>query len=60
MLGKVVWHDLPWEEAKDMEALFCGHDNFAIFLELDKMHKAGRLPSQRFAKALTEFYWQFI
>jgi hypothetical protein len=50
---------LPWEEAQDLSALFATKDAWRIFQELDKIQKAGRIPSPRFEKALTEFYWQF-
>jgi hypothetical protein len=51
---------LPCEEAKEMEAHFATCDPRPIFLELDRLQKAGRIPSMRFEKLLTDFYWQFI
>ena len=51
---------LPWEEAKDLEALFTARLPRPIFMELDKLYQAGRIPSKRFEKALTDFYWQFL
>ena len=35
---------LPWEEAQTMEAVFATRRPRSIFLELDKLHQAGRIP----------------
>jgi hypothetical protein len=51
---------LPWEEAKDMEAVFATRHPRSIFLELNKLKEAGRIPSRRFDTLLTEFYGQFL
>jgi hypothetical protein len=51
---------LPWEEAREMEAVFVTRHPRTIFMELDKLQQAGRIPSKRFAKQLTNFYWQFL
>ena len=51
---------LPWEEARDMEAVFTTRRPRSIFIELDKLQQEGRIPSKRFEKLLTDFYWQFV
>jgi hypothetical protein len=50
---------LPWEEARDMEAVFVSAHPRSIYLELSKLRNAGRIPSKRFDKLLTDFYGQF-
>jgi NAD+--asparagine ADP-ribosyltransferase len=50
---------LPWEEARDMEAVFDSKHPRTIYLELSKLREAGRIPSKRFAKSVTDFYGQF-
>lgn len=51
---------LPWEEAKDMEAVFATRNPRAIYLELNKLKEARRIPSDRFEKLLANFYGQFL
>ena len=50
---------LPWEEARDFEALFATKNPRMIFDGLEKIRNEGRIPTKRFEQTLTEFYWQF-
>jgi len=50
---------LPWEEARDMEAVFVTAHPRSIYLELAKLRKEKRIPSKRFDKLLTDFYGRF-
>jgi hypothetical protein len=50
---------LPESEVRELEPLFSGKDARRIFLKLEELRTAGRVPSPRFAKALTDFFWRF-
>jgi hypothetical protein len=48
-------------EASKLDDLFAGGPKEArsIFLRLEELRTSGRVPSTRFEKTLTDFYWRF-
>ena len=52
---------LSENEASQLDALFAGGAKEArsIFLKLEELRTSGQVPSTRFEKTLTDFYWRF-
>jgi hypothetical protein len=53
---------LSENEASQLDSLFTGGASEArkIFLRLEELRTSGRVPSTRFAKTLTDFFWRFV
>ena len=47
---------LPWEEARDLEAVFATKSPREIIWAMEDLKKAEKIPSQRFQKTLNDFY----
>lgn len=47
---------LPWEDARDLEAVFATKSPREIILALEPLRDDGRIPSPRFLKALDDFH----
>ena len=50
---------LTENEAKELEPLFSTKEARIIFLKLEELRTSGRVPSPRFEKTLTDFFWRF-
>lgn len=53
---------LPENETSRLDVIFAGglKEARTIFLKLEELRIAGRVPSPRFEKTLTDFYWRFV
>lgn len=49
---------LGWKEARECEALWARGNSAHIYQELVKL--SPRIPSQRFKKAVWEFFWEQV
>jgi hypothetical protein len=53
---------LPENEMIKLNLILAGSLKEArtIFLKLEELRTSGRVPSPRFEKTLTDFYWRFV
>ena len=53
---------LTENEAKELEPLLRANvkETRFIFVKLDELRTSGRIPSSRFDKTLTDFFWRFV
>ena len=50
---------LSENKVRELDALFASNDGRRIFLKLEELRVAKKIPSPRFEKTLTDFYWRF-
>ena len=53
---------LSVNEISELDIIFAGglKNAKAIFLKLEELRTSGRVPSPRFERTLTDFYWRFL